>query len=100
MAFAGRRYATSVDRVPKRWRAGRSLSRSLLCLRRGAAIGRLVESALINMTGWIIALLVSLVSASFALARVRTRRGSQFELGKVSQGWITEQRAGKHRDWS
>jgi len=51
------------------------------------------------MIGWLLALLVSIVG-SFALARVRARSRSQFDLGKVSQSWITEQRAGKQRDWS
>jgi hypothetical protein len=52
------------------------------------------------MIGWLLVLLVSIVACSFALARVRARGRSQFDLGKVSQSWITEQRAGKQRDWS
>jgi hypothetical protein len=50
--------------------------------------------------GWMIALVVSVVGATFVLARVRSRRESQFDLGHVSQSWITAQRAGKQRDWS
>ena len=52
------------------------------------------------MISWLMALLVIIVGGSFALARVRARSRSQFDLGKVSQSWITEQRAGKQRDWS
>jgi hypothetical protein len=52
------------------------------------------------MTDWLLTLLVIIVGGSFALARVRSRNRSQFDLGKVSQSWITEQRAGKQRDSS
>jgi hypothetical protein len=52
------------------------------------------------MTGWLLTLLVIIVAGSFAFAAVRARSRSQFDLGKVSQSWITEQRAGKQRDWS
>jgi hypothetical protein len=38
------------------------------------------------------------VGGSFVLARVRADSRSQFDLGKVSQSWITEQRAGQHRE--
>jgi hypothetical protein len=47
------------------------------------------------MTGWIIALVVSVVTAGFVLSRVRARRESSFELGHVSQSWITAQSAGE-----
>jgi hypothetical protein len=52
------------------------------------------------MIGWLLALLVIIVGGSFVLARVRAGSRSEFDLGKVSQSWITEQRAGKDRDWS
>jgi hypothetical protein len=38
------------------------------------------------------------VGGSFVLARVRADSRSQFDFGKVSQSWITEQRAGQHRE--
>jgi hypothetical protein len=52
------------------------------------------------MISWLVALLVIIVGGSLVLARIRARSRSQFDLGKVSQSWITEQRAGKQRDWS
>ena len=62
-------------------------------------IGRLIEYAHHVIT-WLIVLVVSIVGVSFALAHARARRESQVDLGRVSQSWITEQRAGQHRDWS
>ena len=63
------------------------------------ASGRLIEYARHPVINWLIALVVCVVVASFALARLRARRGSQVDLGKVSESWVTEQRAGKQRDW-
>jgi hypothetical protein len=57
------------------------------------------ETPLIYVMGGIIALVVSVVGASFILARGRARRGSQADLGQVSQSWITEHHTGKQRDW-
>jgi hypothetical protein len=51
------------------------------------------------VTDWIIALVVSVVGASFVLARVRARRGSQADLGQVSQSWITDHNTGEQQDW-
>jgi len=63
-------------------------------------IGRLIEYARHHVITWLILLVVSIVGVSFALAHARARRESQVDLGKVSQSWITERRAGEQRDWS
>ncbi|MDA1183991.1 MAG: hypothetical protein O2930_05000 [Acidobacteria bacterium] len=52
------------------------------------------------MTIWIIiASLVGIVGVGLAVMRFRRGRdGSQFDLGDVSEQWITEQRSDKHVD--
>ena len=58
------------------------------------------SSTLPPVTSWIvIALLVGIVGVGFAVTRFRRSRGiSLFELGEVSQAWITEQRLDKRSD--
>jgi hypothetical protein len=52
------------------------------------------------VTGWIvIALLVGIVGVGFAVTRFRHSRGGMlFDLGSVSQAWITEQRVDERSD--
>jgi hypothetical protein len=52
------------------------------------------------VTSWIIiALLAGIVGVGFAVTRFRrSRGGSLFDLGEVSQTWITEQRVDKRSD--
>ena len=52
------------------------------------------------MTSWIIiALLVGIAAGGLVVTRARrSRAGTLFELGAVSQTWIAEQRCDKHLD--
>lgn len=61
------------------------------------------DGVTVEVDAWIIiALLVGIVGAGFAVTRLRRSRGnSSFDLGEVSQSWLTEQRASKQSDrWS